>query len=247
MRRLALLPLLFFLFSSPALSLSNTPYLAPGEVDIIPLLPPPPALNSPAERRDLDYMLTVQNARTRAALARAEADAQVSIYRFADVLGPDFSKESLPVLDAFFVKVIREMAGPVNQGKDHWRRPRPFLRDAALMPPEDMKEGTANPRPAGSTGPVTYSFSYPSGHSSFGALVAILLAEMVPEKRAELFARGWEYGENRVVGGVHFQTDVDAGRIDAAVIAAAFMRHPDFRNDFSAAKSELRDRLKLPR
>ena len=68
-----------------------------------------------------------------------------------------------------------------------------------------------------------------------------------PEKRAELFARGWEYGENRVVGGVHFQTDVDAGRIDAAVIAAAFMRHPDFRNDFSAAKSELRDRLKLPR
>ena len=37
-----------------------------------------------------------------------------------------------------------------------------------------------------------YSFSYPSGHTTFGALSAILLAQMVPEKHVELFERGWE-------------------------------------------------------
>jgi hypothetical protein len=46
---------------------------------------------------------------------------------------------------------------------------------------------------AASQGPT-----YPSGHGTFGAEVAILLSMMVPEKRSELFARGWQYGEQRI-------------------------------------------------
>ena len=248
MRRFALLPFLFLLLASaPAFSLSNAPYLSPGEVDLTHILPPPPALNSPAERRDLDYLLTVQSARTPTALMRAEADGAVSIYRFADVLGPDFAKDKLPVFDAFITKAIGEEGVPLNAAKNFWHRPRPFEREPALNPPADLKDGVANPHPPGAPGPVTYSFAYPSGHATFGALMAILLADMVPEKRADLFARGWEYGENRVVGGVHFQTDVDSGRIDAAVIAAALMRNAAFRADFADAKTELRRVVNLPR
>jgi acid phosphatase (class A) len=248
MRRHALLSLAFLVLAAgPALALSAAPYLKPGDVDLMHLLPPPPALNSADERRDLDYLLTVQRARTPAALMRAESDGAVTIYRFADGLGSDFTQDKLPAFDAFIVKVMGEEAGPLNMAKNFWHRPRPFEREAALAPPEDLKQGVANLQPPGAQGPVTYIFSYPSGHATFGALMAILLADMVPEKRTELFARGWEYGENRVVGGVHYQTDVDAGRIDAAVIAAALMRDAVFRADFAEAKSELRWVLNLPR
>ena len=66
-----------------------------------------------------------------------------------------------------------------------------------------------------------------------------------PEKRAELFARADEYGANRVVIGVHYPTDIEASRIAAAVIAAAFMQNPAFMAEFGAAKSELRGVLGL--
>src|SRR5947209_20328887 len=82
-----------------------------------------------------------------------------------------------------------------------------------------------------------YSYSYPSGHSTRGALDAILLAQMVPEKRAEIFARGWDFGLSRVVGGVHYPSDVEAGRIDATAIVAIMMQNAGFQTDLAAARS----------
>jgi acid phosphatase (class A) len=68
---------------------------------------------------------------------------------------------------------------------------------------------------------------------------------MVPEKSAELFARGREYGENRVLAGVHYPTDVEAGRLSATAIAAALMQNERFMKDFNQAKVELRQALGL--
>jgi len=96
----------------------------------------------------------------------------------------------------------------------------------------------AEPTPA-------FSYSYPSGHARYGAVTAILLANMVPEKRRELFARGWDYGQSRVVGGVHFPTDVESGRIEATAMVALMMQNAEFRADLAAARVELRRSLGL--
>jgi acid phosphatase (class A) len=50
--------------------------------------------------------------------------------------------------------------------------------------------------------------SYPSGHATFGTLCAILLTEMVPEKRAALFARNRDYEHSRMVVGAHYPSDL---------------------------------------
>ena len=63
--------------------------------------------------------------------------------------------------------------------------------------------------------------SYPSGHGTLGAACAILMAAMVPERATELFARGREYGESRLVVGAHYPRDIEAGRIAATVAVAA--------------------------
>jgi membrane-associated phospholipid phosphatase len=117
-----------------------------------------------------------------------------------------------------------------------------------LLPPpapNSAPHGPGSPRlPAETRSYATYSD--PSGHSAFGAMAAILLTGMVPEKRAELFARGWEFGRNRVVGGVHFPSDVAAGRIEATAMVAIMFQNPVFKRDFTEAKAELRRILNLP-
>ena len=75
---------------------------------------------------------------------------------------------------------------------------------------------------------------------------ALLMAALVPEKRAGIFARGWQMGENRLITGVHYPSDVEAGKL-LATASAGFMREaPAFKTDLAAARAELRAGLRLP-
>ena len=73
--------------------------------------------------------------------------------------------------------------------------------------------------------------------------MGIELANMLPEKRAEIMARAWEFGHNRVVGGIHYPSDIEMGRISGTVIAQTISTHADFKAEFEAAKAELRAAL----
>jgi hypothetical protein len=64
-------------------------------------------------------------------------------------------------------------------------------------------------------GPVmdlTNSPSYPSGHTTYGYTGAVLLAVLVPQRYAQMIARGAEYGNDRVIMGAHYVMDVLGGR-----------------------------------
>ena len=84
------------------------------------------------------------------------------------------------------------------------------------------------------------------GHATRGYLAAIILSNMLPEKSESLFARGREYGQNRVLAGVHFPSDIEAGRLAATAMVGAFMQNEKFMKDFAEAKAELRSVLGLP-
>ena len=162
--------------------------------------------------------------------SKAVGDNALSIYRFADTLGQSFSAERLPKLDAFFKRVFNDSRMLVLTSKDVWDRPRPYVVST------QVETVGASPNAPG---------SYPSGHAIFGYLSAILLANMVPEKAAALYARGDQYGANRVIAGVHFPSDLEAGRMAATAIAAGLMQNPQFQSEFEGAKAELRQTLGL--
>jgi acid phosphatase (class A) len=204
-------------------------YLRAEQVDLTRLLAPPPAPGSAEDRRDLEAVLAAQRARTPDSAKAAQADAEVSVFRFADVIGPAFTAERLPRTAALFRQASREASAVIQIAKRHWGRPRPFDVSDDVKPVAELARNGA----------------YPSGHAAFGQLAAILLAEMVPEKRAELFARGRAYGENRVVAGLHYPTDVEAGRLAATAIAAALLRDAEFSRDFAASRAEVRAALGL--
>lgn len=207
-------------------------YLDAHQVDLSKLLAPPPVAGSVRAQADMATVLEVQRTRTPEQVERARADVKKSVFRFADVLGPSFNEANLPKTAALFDAASHDASTIAKSGKDFFSRARPYVANSAVHPsvPLNPKDG--------------YD-SYPSGHATFGYMSAILLAQMVPEKRDAIFARGREFGENRVVDGVHYPSDVEAGRIDGTLVAEALMANPEFQKAFAEAKAELRAALAL--
>ena len=62
---------------------------------------------------------------------------------------------------------------------------------------------------------------------------------MAPDRADAVLARGLAYGESRVICGVHYPSDVEAGRIVGAAMVAALKADPAFQADFAVAAREL--------
>jgi acid phosphatase (class A) len=234
MRNLALCSVvLMMLGASPALSLSDKPYLVESDADFANLLPAPPADGSARDKADMQALLAMQKSLTPERLERIQTDTEQSVYRVAgEVLGASFTKDRFPLAGAFFDKINKDSAVGVRAIKQKYKRLRPFQASKEVQSPANIA--------AASQGPT-----YPSGHGTFGAEVAILLAMMVPEKRSELFARGWQYGEQRILSGVAYPSDWEAGHIGATVMVTLMLQKPEFKADFEATKAEVRKGLGL--
>jgi acid phosphatase (class A) len=224
MRKLAVCSVVFLMLgAAPALSLSDKPYLAETDADFANLLPPPPADGSPGDKRDMQMLLDLQKALTPERLERIQIDTEQSVYRVAgEVLGPSFTKDRFPLAGAFFDKVNKDSAVGVRAIKQKYKRLRPFQANKEVQSPPNIA--------AASQGPT-----YPSGHGTFGAEVALLLSMMVPEK----------HGEQRILSGVAYPSDWEAGHIGATVMVTLMLRKPEFKADFEAVKAEVRKGLGL--
>ena len=53
--------------------------------------------------------------------------------------------------------------------------------------------------------------AYVSGHSTFSGAAATILGYLVPENAAKYTAMAEEAGLSRLVGGIHYRTDCEAG------------------------------------
>jgi acid phosphatase (class A) len=209
-----------------------SPYFDAKALDLSRVLPPPPTDDSATTRSEIALMLKIQQERTPEEAARARADASYSVFGFADALGnPEvFNAKSLPKTSSLFRKVTYEEGAVVQAGKRGFKRPRPFVLEPRIEP--IVKKPTND--------------SYPSGHAMWSRVVGLLLADMLPEYSARIMARADEYAFHRVVAGVHYPTDVEAGKHAGTALAALLLASSAFQPDYAQARQELRAALKLP-
>jgi acid phosphatase (class A) len=81
--------------------------------------------------------------------------------------------------------------------------------------------------------------SYPSGHAMTAWSWGLIMAEANPRKATDVLALARDSAQSRVVCGVHYQSDVDAGRLLGSAMVASLHDVPDFRADLATAKVEL--------
>lgn len=192
----------------------HTTYYISAEQQKFPDFPAPPAEGSKAWARDFSALKSWQAVRTAEQCARANAAARASFEEFFGDISP-FPKPLPAEAAAILKRVQGETDGAAADVKDMFRRPRPFLKDPALDPCLGRVGGLA----------------YPSGHATISRLFALLLADLVPSRKKEFFARADEAALDRVIGGVHHPSDIEAGKELAARLYKRYKKSPVFRAD----------------
>ncbi len=222
-RYAALLPLALLLAVTTPL-FADTPYVTTNRLNSIGLLPPPPGRGSAEEAADLATVRAVFNGRTEPEKTRAMKDSGLAFSLFQPAAGSAFDLEKLPKTRALLEKVKADIGPLIDAPKNYYKRLRPYQIDEHL--------GFGKPEP---------SFGYPSGHSTRGAVYALVIAELVPEKKDAILAVGREIGWDRVLIGKHFPTDIYAGRVLAYAILRELHASTAFQHDLEQATAEIRD------
>ena len=196
--------------------------------DMIQILPPPPARGSPAKAADDAAFKATQSLRgtPRWKLAAADADAspQTALGLFSCAAGVKLEPASSPALFHLISRLSASGFGIIEPPKTRYDRLRPFKEHVAATCVD-----TADIAPG----------SFPSGHTTMGWAWALVLAEIAPDKATPILQRGRAYGESRVVCGVHYPSDLDAGRTTGAALVATAHANPEFRDDLDKARAEL--------
>jgi acid phosphatase (class A) len=66
-----------------------------------------------------------------------------------------------------------------------------------------------------------------------------VLAEIAPDRAESLRTRGHQFGQSRVICGVHWQSDVDAARKVATVVVERLHSEEEFTRQLAAAREEV--------
>ena len=76
----------------------------------------------------------------------------------------------------------------------------------------------------------------------FGWTCALLLADIntSPKAMEALLARGYDFGESRVIAGYHWQSDVDAGRMAGNVLYQMIRNNERFIGQLEKARAEFK-------
>ena len=72
-----------------------------------------------------------------------------------------------------------------------------------------------------------------------GFVLSLVLAETAPDRATQLARRGREFAQSRVACGVHWQSDVDAGRDVGAAVVAQLHGNEEFLTQLAQARKEV--------
>ena len=145
---------------------------------------------------------------------------------YSEPLGITISPDNTPEITALLTRLLETTYLCNKKSKSVVMRTRPFIQFNEPTPvPEDEEKLRKNS-------------SYPSGHTSMGWAIALVLAEINPDNQNAILKRGYEYGESRVIVGFHYQSDVDAARIITSALVNRLHTNPEFLEQLAIAKQE---------
>lgn len=196
------------------------------------LLMPPPKPDSAQTKAELKELQRLQESRTPEQVKHVRDDDRRTLERFLGGIGIKVETLSASA-NHFFDCIDASVRHSVHEAKSTFDRTRPYrLPHNKLQTLKKLSDRD--------------SASYPSAHATYGAALGVVLAEMIPEKRDAIYRRIQDYGYSRIVSGAHFRSDVYAGNVAGAAIAAALLNDENFRNQLKEVKGELRKDVGLP-
>jgi acid phosphatase (class A) len=199
------------------------------------VLPPPPAAGSGRDADDRAIFVATRPllGTPRGVLATSDATL-VGEPMYACALGASLDPAKTPALNRLMSKVMIDTGKIINAPKDHYNRKRPYLVVPVVGSPAD-----GPPICVPKSKALADNGSYPSGHSTLSWTWGLILADLAPDRSAEIMSRARSIGESRIICGVHYASDVEAGRVTGALLFAALESDAGFRADLEKARAEV--------
>ena len=202
---------------------------------LINIMPPPPSFDSPEFANDVvrygwGKQQRQDKERVELAIADAEWDDHTKLYaQWKDAFGLEITETGTPEIWKLMETSLATTDPMRKEIKAFYHRQRPFERFDDSMPSheEDNLRGEG---------------SYPSGHSLRGWGISLLLAQIAPSRADEIFSRGWDYCNSRVIVGAHWQSDVDASRTAASIGFCALQGSEAFITQMKKAQQEYQEK-----
>lgn len=206
-------------------------YLTTGmNLDGATIVGPPPAPDSPRGKADRATFKATRKLAGTPAWDKAIADADLSgahgFKSFSCAAGVNIGPEATPVLANMLLRMTDDAATLYQPAKAVFQRKRP---------PVGNKKPICVPREKW----IETDGSYPSGHSLIGWSWALVISEVAPDHASAVLARGREFGDSRIVCGVHYQSDIEAGRYLGSAMVSRLHRDPAFMADLEKARAEV--------
>lgn len=198
-------------------------FVKPTAVDCAKVLAAPPAADTLAGQADLEAVLQMQAWRTPKQVAWAKVIEKNDAFIFSEAIGIWFTRENLPTLATLLKDVDEDRHAVTEVAKNLFARARPWLVDPRVQPCVGKPSND----------------SYPSGHTASIFTRAEVLAEIFPEKREQIFEFAHRAAWGRILGGVHFPSDLVGGWKIAEAFVAELKQSEAFRAQLAACRAEV--------
>ena len=164
--------------------------------------------------------------RGRQAIADADTALDALMASFSKAVGFEINAKATPAMAEMLSAARKVLMENANQMKSDAFRKRPFVQfgEPSLIAEAEQTAATTS--------------SYLSVTAELGWGLALLLAEIAPERQNEILTRGFEIGRSRVIAGYNYATDVQASRVMAACVVAHLHADADFQKLIEKAKKE---------
>lgn len=201
-----------------------------------------PVNSSDQVRRELDYLLELQENRTAEQVQRVNFLGDISYWPSVNqipthpsyeqnlkhlffeghqLMGEEISAKNFPKISKLLQGVMQDMRVMEFTIKYKLYRPRPYHLESKLQPLMKIN-----------------SPSFASGHTLWAFVQAFTWSEIVPEKQKELIALAEEIRRSREIMGIHFPSDNEASRQIAYEMMQYYFKNKAFVKDYNAATEE---------
>lgn len=203
--------------------------------NLLQIMPAPPSFESAEFANDVvRYGWGKQQRLDPERLDMAVADAEwfdhTKVYlRWKDAFGLEITPTETPEIWKLLEASLATTDPMNHETKDFYLRQRPFERFGDDMPTDEEEK-------------VRGRGSYLSGHCMCGWIISLVLAQVAPERANQLFIRGLEYGDSRVIVGAHWQSDIDASYTAGSIGFCALQGCEEFVAQMKKAQQEYKEK-----
>ena len=128
-----------------------------------------------------------------------------------------------PQLFAMLSRVTDTSIVITDAFKNNWQTQRPYLSDKRIKKLISASKG----------------YSYPSGHTTGSYIYAHVLGMIYPKKYERLKIIAEEIAQHRVLVGMHFPHDIEAGKRLALLVVGGLINNEEFQQDLLKAQKEV--------